>query len=49
VLQQAYRFHHLGDDSVGSNELADDLADILCELMGDKAFHAWNKQGGCNG
>ena len=43
VLRMAYRKHHLGDESIGWNELSDELAGVLCETMGDKEFQAWAK------
>jgi len=44
ALQLAYRFHHMGDPDVGSNELGDALCDALCELMGDEGFQEWSKE-----
>lgn len=37
----AYRKHHLGDDSIGWDELSEALQNALCEAMGDRAFVAW--------
>ena len=41
VLRMAYRKHHLGVESIGWNELSDELANVLCEMMGDKEFQDW--------
>ena len=41
VLKKAYRKHCLNDESVGWDELGDQLKDILCDLMGDKAYCLW--------
>ena len=43
VLRMAYRKHHLGDESIGWEELSDALMHVLCEAMGDKEFQAWTK------
>jgi hypothetical protein len=44
AIKLAYRKHHLGDDSVGSTELTDELGAILADHMGDRAFQAWLKE-----
>lgn len=41
ALQLAYRKHHLGDESIGWEELSDTLLNVLCEAMGDAEFQAW--------
>lgn len=41
AVKLAYRKHHLGDDSIGWDELSEKLQDVLCEAMGDEAFQAW--------
>ena len=40
VLKKAYKYA-LGDVSVGTHEITDDLCNALCELIGDKAFQDW--------
>ena len=42
VLKRAYRFA-LGDMDIGSNEMAKDLCDAICNLIGDDAFVEWNE------
>ena len=42
VVQKAYRKHHMNDTSIGWDELADDLSDTLCELMGDNQYQKWH-------
>ena len=37
----AYRKHHLGDDSVGWEELGNALLDALCNEMGVDEYHVW--------
>ena len=37
----AYRKHHLGDDSIGWDELEDILHDALCNELGDDGFLMW--------
>lgn len=41
ALQMAYRKHHLGDDSIGWDELSEKLLDTLCNVMGAAEFVAW--------
>ena len=41
AMKDAYRKHHLGDDSISWNELSDRLCDALCQAMGDKKFQEW--------
>lgn len=41
ALKLAYRKHHVGDDSIGWDELSDHLCNALCESIGDKEFQAW--------
>jgi hypothetical protein len=43
ALRMAYRKHHLGDESIGWNELSDALKNVLCEFMGDREFQRWTK------
>lgn len=44
ALQMAYRKHHMGDPSIGWEELSDKLLNTLCEVMGDEAFVAWSNE-----
>ena len=37
----AYRKHHLGDESIGWDQLSDVLQTTLAEVMGDRPFQAW--------
>jgi len=41
ALRMAYLKHHCLDTSIGWHELDDLLLDVLCEVMGDRAFQAW--------
>ena len=41
LIKRVYRKHVLGDDSIGWEELSDDLRDTLCESMGDDEFCQW--------
>ena len=41
VLQLAYRKHHLGDESIGWDELGNSLYDVLASEMGDEEFIEW--------
>ena len=43
AVQFAYRKHHLGDDSIGWNELSDILLNALCNAMGEKGYRKWLK------
>ena len=38
AVKNAYRKHHLGDESIGWDELDDLLKDTLCEVLSDKGF-----------
>lgn len=44
ACQLAYRKHHLGDESIGWEELGDCLQAALCEAMGDHEFCEWLKE-----
>ena len=37
-LKRTYRKHWLSDDSIGWDELGDELMDVLCNLIGDVEF-----------
>jgi hypothetical protein len=41
TLQSAYRKHCLGDDSIGWDELSEQILDCLCTVMGDEEFNSW--------
>lgn len=41
AVQIAYRKHHMGDESIGWNELADQLQVVLAKVMGNKDYQAW--------
>src|SRR3990172_7497399 len=38
ALQLAYRKHHMGDETIGWNELSSEVGDVLADVMGDKEF-----------
>ncbi len=39
VAKRTYRKHVCDDDSIGWDELGDELCDILCNVMGDDEFN----------
>ena len=41
ACKAAYRKHHLGDESIGWEELSDILKEALCNAMGDDDFYLW--------
>lgn len=41
LVKLVYRKHHLGDETIGWNELSDMLCDGLCNTMGDTIFQEW--------
>jgi hypothetical protein len=41
VLKMAYRKHVRDDDEIGWDELADALANVLAQTMGDDKFCEW--------
>ena len=41
AVKAAYRKHHLGDESIGWDELATTLQCALCEIMGDSGYQQW--------
>jgi len=43
VLKRCYRKHVLDDNSIGWDELCDDLCDALSNTMGDDEFQKWLK------
>lgn len=43
TLKNCYRKHVNMDDSIGWDELSDQLCNALCELIGDDAFVEWNE------
>ena len=42
VLKRAYRKHVKNDDSIGRDELSDELFNVLAQIMGDDKFVEWN-------
>ena len=45
AVKAAYRKHHLGDDSIGWDELSEIMLNALCNAMGDEEFNRWIKEG----
>jgi len=43
AAQMAYRKHHLGDDSIGWDELSEILLSAICDAMTDKGYQDWMK------
>ena len=43
AVKLAYRKHHLGDDSIGWDELSEKLLDALCNTMGADGYLEWVK------
>ena len=43
AVQMAYRKHHMGDDSIGWNELSDLLHDALFNAMGPNKLEEWRE------
>ena len=41
AVKLAYRKHHLGDDSIGWDELSNCLLDALCNELGDDGYQQW--------
>ena len=41
VLKRAYRKHVSGDESIGWEELSDELGNVLAQTMGDDKFCEW--------
>lgn len=41
TLKLCYRKHHLGDESIGWEELSDRMQTALCNVMGDDEFCEW--------
>jgi hypothetical protein len=41
AVQWTYRKHHMGDDSIGWNELSDLLNDTLFNVMGANELEKW--------
>lgn len=48
ACKMAYRKHHLDDDSIGWDELADHLLNALCNAMGTDEFEEWSKLQGAS-
>jgi len=43
TLKNCYRKHVNMDDSIGWDELGDQIFNTLCNLIGDDAFVEWNE------
>ena len=43
TLKNCYRKHVNMDDSIGWDELGDQIHNTLCNLIGDDAFVEWNE------
>ena len=41
VVQRTYRKHHMGDGSIGSFELSNELQVVLVEVMGNEGYQTW--------
>ena len=41
ACKMAYRKHHLGDDSIGWDELSNALEDAICNMLGAQSFILW--------
>lgn len=44
VIKMAYRKHHLGDDSIGWDELSEKLGDVLSNAMGVESYVEWQEE-----
>lgn len=43
AIKLVYRKHHLGDETIGWDELSSILHNAICNEIGDDAFNAWIK------
>ena len=43
ALQMAYCKHHLGDDTIGWDELSEKLGDVLSNAMGIEVYVKWQE------
>ena len=41
ACKMAYRKHHLGDESIGWQELSEILHEALCNHLGDEGYQTW--------
>lgn len=41
AVKLAYRKHHLGDDTIGWDELSETLHNAICNAMGDRGYLEW--------
>uniref|UniRef100_A0A6M3KVA8 Uncharacterized protein n=1 Tax=viral metagenome TaxID=1070528 RepID=A0A6M3KVA8_9ZZZZ len=41
TITLAYRKHHLGDESIGWDELGECLLNTLCDVLGDDGYQQW--------
>lgn len=46
AVKLAYRKHHLGDDSIGWDELSQSLMNPLCNVLGDEGFRKFLDEAG---
>ena len=43
LLQRVYRKHHMGDESIGWEELSNEILDVLGTVMGDEECVNWQE------
>ena len=43
ILKMAYKKHVLNDESIGWDELGENLADAICNIIGADGFTEWLK------
>lgn len=41
AVKRAYLKHHIGDESIGWDELSDTLHDALCNALGPEGYDEW--------
>ena len=41
LLKKAYRKHVLNDDTIGWNELGDEIHCVICDVWGDDNYQQW--------
>lgn len=41
AVKMAYRKHHLGDDSIGWEELSNILCNAICNTIGNESYCQW--------
>jgi len=42
VLGMAYQKHHCGNDSIGWNELSDQIHLVICRVVGTRIYQKWS-------